>query len=141
MDHVSRKLTFVHLSVSQNQLAVAILGIASQVSFVPDPLVIQLIEVGKVEAATYLSLLVVVDDSLSIELIFLPLTLIGDHSIGVVEHPISMHLVLEPLAVIVTSFLVEELPLSVSHTIEHVSLISGSNVVCFLNVHGPFSQR
>ena len=121
--HVFGKLPLIRLAVSQVKPPVSLLGVVLQVALVLDPLVVDLVEVGEVERTRELALLVIVDSSLAVELIFPPLALVGHAPARVVEHSVTVHFVGEPLSVIVAAFFVEKFPPSFPTTVSLPALI------------------
>lgn len=110
-------------------LAVALIGL---------PLIwIEFSEVSVVKVAFDDLRVVVVDDSLSIELIVFPMTLVGNFPLRVVEGAIAIHHIVFPLAIVNASRLIEELPIAVADMVFNESFIPGA-VLVVLNHEGRF---
>lgn len=135
MNDVLHEFTLVLLSVGEDQFTMAILSITLEISFVADPFIVELVEVCEVEGTLNLTLLVVVDDPLTIELVLAPLSLVGHRSIGVVQGSETVHFVALPFSIVVTAFLVTELAFAVALPVDHVALIAGACLKGLLHEH------
>lgn len=77
--------------------------------------------------------MIVVNCTDSIELVIMPLSFIGYCSIRIVQCAISFHFVIFPFSSVLASFLVNELSLSVPHSIFLESLIASANIILLNN--------
>ena len=134
MHRILGKLTLVKLPIGENQLPSAFLGVALQLPLISHPLLIQFIEIGEVEAALKLDLLVVIYDAFAVELVLLPLSLIGNGAVGVEKHAKSVHFVVLPISVVVAAFFVVEFAFAVPHAIQLPPLIPGSYCILLDNI-------
>ncbi len=64
----------------------------------------------------------------AMELVVLPVSLIGYLSVLVVELPKTIHFVLHPVSLVVTTILVVELSEAVTHTIQFKAFVSGARL-------------
>ena len=132
--HVSAELALVDLSVGEQQNTDPLLAVLAQLALVADPLLVEVVEVGVVEAFPQDCRGVVVHHSFPVELIVLPFPLIGHLSIGVVQCPVPFHFVVLPFPPILATLLVDKLALSVPHPVLLVPLISRPNLVLLNHV-------
>ena len=100
------------------------------------PVFVYLFEVLKVERMVFWQQkrLVVEDASAAVEAVLVPHALVGDSIVFVVQFSESVHFILFPVALIVSSFGVVESARSMSHAIQHEPSILSSIGILFLYV-------
>lgn len=90
-------------------------------------------EVGEVEDGVERRGVVVIDDSFPVELVILPVSLVGYAAVGVVENAESVHFVVLPLSIVVAALLVVELASAIAFAASLIALILGAYLVLFDN--------
>lgn len=90
-------------------------------------------EVGEVEDGVEWRGVVVIDDSFPVELVILPVSLVGYAAVGVVENAESVHFVVLPLSIVVAALLVVELASAIAFAASLIALILGAYLVLFDN--------
>lgn len=133
MDEICFEHAVVSLSIGEIKLSFPLFCIFFQLSFVFNPLFIKQIKVGIVKASFDECWMIIVNCADTIELIIMPLSFIGYRSIWIVKSTIPFHLVVFPFSSVLASFFVNELSLSVPHSIFLETFITSANVILFDN--------
>lgn len=118
------EIALVVLVIGQHQLAEALFGVAHQCPLVEFPLLLNVIEVGVIEAAIDGAGLVVVDLAVAVELVDEPVALVGQLVVGVVQFAEPVHVVVLPCSIIVRAFLVIELAFAISHVLHFFPFVA-----------------
>lgn len=122
------EISSINLSISEVQLPLSVLGVPLEVSLVFEPLLVEGVEVGIVEASLDCYWIIVVHCSQAVKLVVFPLALIGHLAVGVVKSPVSLHFVVFPFAFVPAALFVDELSLPVAHAIFLEALVSCADV-------------
>jgi hypothetical protein len=91
------------------------------------------VEVSEVKDSVKWSWVVVINDTFSMKLVVLPVSLVGYTAIGIVENAKSIHFVVLPLSIVIAALFVIELAPAISFAISLIALILGSYFVLFDN--------
>ena len=127
-DHIIPEMPFKDLTVGQGEFAVAILAVLSKVSLILYPVVIDLIPIFVVEGHTEDNDLLIVESSFAFELVILPLPIVSDFVVGIVEDAFAIHFVFLPFSNVLATFVVEESAFSVPHVMVFSSFIPATDV-------------
>ncbi len=111
------------LTIWKVQFPHSVLAVLQKFSFILDPVLIDLVPIFIIERSVELRYFLIVKGSFSLELVCLPLAVICDAVIRVVEYTSPIHFILLPLADVLAAFIVVECSFSMSHVIELGSLI------------------
>lgn len=128
------EVSFKELSISKYNFASPLFGVLDQHSLVIFPVVFKQVKVSEVKTALKLHRIVIVDFSKTVELILAPIAFICQFASFVKEFSPTVHLVVLPLTLVVSSVLVEELALTVSFPVQFVPFITRSSFIFFHNV-------
>lgn len=138
------EISLEDLTVRQFDLPSAFLGVPHQHSLVVLPVILKQFEVGEVKGLEERHWIIVVDLSEAVELVLCPAALIGQFPALVIEFPLAVHLVVPPLALIISSVLVVELPSAVAHAVALKAFVPTASLVLLHHVflleclHGLF---
>ena len=116
------------LPISQVQLPLPVLRVSLQISFILHPLLIDRVEIRIIEPALNRHRIVIKDRPHPVELVVLPLSLVCDLPVGIVECPESLHFVVLPLPSVPAALLIDKLSLTVTHAVLLETFVSGPNV-------------
>lgn len=116
------------LLVGEIQFALAVFAVGFELPLVLDPIFVDCFEVLVVEWLFQRTDLFVVKDTLSPQLVLLPVSLVGDAVVGVVESSLAVHFVFFPLSNILAAFVVIEHSLSMADVIEFGTFVPSSDV-------------
>ena len=122
-DQILFKFALIFLTIAEVENAGAVFVIIFEVAFVVDPDVFGIIEVAEIELFVLFLGILVVEHSLAVERVVLPLPLVGDSTVGVVEGALAMHLAIFPVAAILPSLIVVKYPVAVPESVYFSALV------------------
>ena len=134
VDSIVQEATLVNLPICKIKFPYSLLGIIFEISFIFDPFFIKIIEISIIKPTFHHKGIIIIHYACPIELIIMPLTLIGYCSIGVVKSAISLHLIILPFPFIPASLFINELSMPISHPIFLISFISRPNIVLLYHI-------
>lgn len=134
VDSIVQEATLVNLPICQIKFSYSLLGIIFEISFIFDPFLIKIIEISIIKPTFHHKGIIIIHYPCPIELIIMPLTLIGYCSIGVVKSAISLHLIILPFPFIPASLFINELSMPISHPIFLISFISRPNIILLYHI-------
>ena len=117
------EFAFKFLTIAEVKNAGAVFVIIFEMAFVVDPDIFWFIEVAEIEFFVLFLGILVVKYSLTVEGVMLPLPLVGDPAVGVVEGAFAMHLAIFPVAAILPSLIVVKYPVTVPESIYFSTLV------------------
>lgn len=106
-----------------------LLEVVLKLAFVVDPLLLQIVEVCIVEWVIKHRGVVVVDLSRTVELVVFPVALVCQLAIRVVKLAIAIHGIIDPLAFISATLIVEKLAISVFFLVFHIPFIPRATLI------------
>ena len=108
---------FKFLTIAKVKNTGAIFVIIFEMAFVVNPDVFWFIKVAEIELFVLFLGILVVKYSLAVEWVVLPLPLVGNSAVGVVEGAFAMHLAVFPVTTIFPSLVVVKYPIPVPESI------------------------
>ena len=100
------KLSPILLTVRQEEHSLSFLHIILEVSFVFDPFIVYLLEVVVVELFAEGADAFVVQDSVAIQAVLFPFSLVGDLPTAVVENTSALHPISHPFSTVLPALIV-----------------------------------
>jgi hypothetical protein len=117
------KIPLKHLPITQIQLATAILIIIHKPTLIPDPKLINIIPRGIIIAAFKRLGILIVEHPSAPQPIVLPLAIIRDLIVEVVEDALAAHLIVEPFAGVLAALFVVEGAVAVPEVAAFLALV------------------
>ncbi len=134
LNPVIMKITLEHFCIGEHDFSPSFFCVFDKHSFIVLPIILKKVKIGKIKSALKLQGVIVVYFSESMELILAPVSLIRKFPAFIVKFPPSVHLVVPPLSLIITSILIEEFSMPISLCIQFVPFITRTSLILFNHV-------
>jgi hypothetical protein len=149
VDEIVAELPFISFSIAEEERALSVLVVIFEVALVVDPDVFGEVEVAEIEFALKFLGGFVVKNAVAVQGVVLPLTLIGDSAVRVVEGPSAVHLAVLPVSTVLSSLVVVESTIAVAEAFDFSPLVPSfgellldiSRVGHLLRSHVPLGRR
>lgn len=135
LHNIAVKHTLKPFSITELQHSSATLVIVYESSLIVDPYFFSLVEIAIVEWIAQFDGILVVEDAIAMQLIAVPLSLIRDTAIWVVQSSTPMHQVFFPISTILSTLIIVECAISIPQALKFSPLIPPFGEL-FLNESG-----
>jgi len=110
-------------SVAELQHSLPTFVVIYEPSLIVDPYFFSLVEIAVVKWIAQFDRILVIKNSIAVQLVTVPLPLVGDATIWVVQGSAAMHKVFFPISTIFSSFIIIECAIPISQTLKFSSFV------------------
>ena len=135
LHNIAVEHTLKPFSVAELQHSSATLVVVYESSLVVDPYFFSLVEIAIVEWIAQFDGILVVEDAIAVQLIAVPLSLVGDTAVWIVQSSTPMHQIFFPISTILSTLIIVECAISIPQALKFSPLVPPFGEL-FLNESG-----